>query len=125
VPVVEPLKKLPQNLFDPGFAVYFDSNKDELKDGAHARLKSFVQQIEGGDYLGVNIKGHADVTGPEVINKALSINRANRVQKFLEYHGVQNCQVVSEGFSSKFPVQSNSTSEGRKMNRRVELTLYK
>ena len=46
-------------------------------------------------------------------------------QKFLKSQGVSSSQIKTiDGQGSKNPVADNSTAEGRKQNRRVEVYMY-
>jgi len=71
----------------------------------------------------VAIFGHTDSTGSDAINNPLSVNRAKAVETKLKSLGVTNIKRV-EGQGSTNPVADNSTAEGRKQNRRVEVYMY-
>ena len=52
-------------------------------------------------------------------------NRAQSVSKFLKSQGVASAQIKTiDGQGSTNPVADNSTAEGRKQNRRVEVYMY-
>ncbi len=71
------------------------------------------------------IYGHTDNTGSDAINQPLSVSRANSVSNYLKSCGVSASQIKSvEGQGSSNPVADNSTVEGRKQNRRVEVYMY-
>jgi outer membrane protein OmpA-like peptidoglycan-associated protein len=73
----------------------------------------------------VAIYGHTDNTGSDAINNPLSVNRANSVSNYLKSLGVPAAQIKSvNGMGSASPVADNSTAEGRKQNRRVEVYMY-
>jgi outer membrane protein OmpA-like peptidoglycan-associated protein len=46
------------------------------------------------------------------------------VLEYLAGKGVSRDRLVSEGFSSSRPVQSNATESGREANRRVEFVVH-
>lgn len=69
------------------------------------------------------VAGHADSTGNDGINDPLSRNRAAAVGDYLISEGVNPSLIQTQGFGSHRPVQSNDTVEGRRQNRRVEITL--
>jgi len=52
---------------------------------------------------------------------ALSLRRAEAVKAFLVKEGVPADKIVTEGFGESQPTASNTTSEGRSRNRRVEV----
>ena len=68
----------------------------------------------------VAIYGHTDNTGSAAVNEKLSLQRAQSVADFLKGKGMENKMTV-EGKSFNEPVADNSTAEGRKQNRRVEV----
>jgi chemotaxis protein MotB len=56
-------------------------------------------------------------------NQELSQKRADAVMQYLVSQGVRPDLVQAKGFGDADPVASNATAEGRKQNRRVELSL--
>ncbi len=109
--------------FDSG--VLFATNKYDLNSAAKANLSDFAKVLREYSDADVAIYGHTDSTGSDAINNPLSVNRANAVADYLMSLGVSASQIKSvEGFGSKEPVADNSTVEGRKANRRVEIYMY-
>ncbi|WP_235937088.1 TolC family outer membrane protein [Vreelandella azerica] len=91
---------------------------------ARSELMQLVDQIRGREDLGrIYIAGHADTTGNDAINEPLSRRRAESVANFLIQQGVNGSLIQTEGFGSRQPVASNDTAQGRRQNRRVEVTL--
>jgi outer membrane protein OmpA-like peptidoglycan-associated protein len=68
----------------------------------------------------VTVEGHTDNRGDAKGNKRLSEQRAASVVKWLVSHGVGQEKLSSIGYGQERPLDSNSTEEGRKNNRRVE-----
>ncbi len=56
-------------------------------------------------------------------NQTLSEQRAAAVRDFLITQGVSANNAMAEGFGPQNPIASNSTPEGRQMNRRVDLVV--
>jgi OOP family OmpA-OmpF porin len=71
----------------------------------------------------VRIEGHSDNRGGAAHNKKLSEGRAASVLGWLVQHGIESGRLASEGFGQATPIDSNRTEEGRRNNRRVELTV--
>jgi outer membrane protein OmpA-like peptidoglycan-associated protein len=71
----------------------------------------------------VRVEGHTDNTGNPAANKKLSAARAASVVKWLVKNGIDAARLKSEGFGQERPLDSNSTDEGRRNNRRVELNV--
>lgn len=98
--------------------------------------KSSLNAQEAGPYLdriaylvktksdkAIALEGHADNVGAMDANQKLSDERAAEVGKALVARGVPEQRIRSAGFSSRRPVASNTTPDGRRLNRRVELVL--
>jgi len=73
------------------------------------------------EILRVRVEGHTDSTGAAAPNKKLSGDRAAGVVKWLVAHGIAADRLTSQGLGAERPIDSNTTADGRKNNRRVEL----
>ncbi|MGJ8669509.1 MAG: cupredoxin domain-containing protein, partial [Oceanococcus sp.] len=71
----------------------------------------------------VAIKGHTDAVGDADYNQRLSLQRATAVRDFLITAGINPAQLESQGLGESAPMANNETTEGRRLNRRVELAL--
>ncbi|WP_111415308.1 TolC family outer membrane protein [Billgrantia lactosivorans] len=102
----------------------FAVNSAELGPDARQELTELAGQIrERDDLARVFIAGHADSTGSDAINDPLSQRRADSVAEYLAEQGVDSGLIQTRGYGSRQPVASNDTVEGRRQNRRVEVTL--
>lgn len=109
--------------FDSG--ILFQTNKADLSANAKNSLAQFAQVLNNNKDMDIAIIGHTDNTGTDAINQPLSVSRANSVNNYLKSCGVSAAQIKSvEGQGSTNPVADNSTAEGRKQNRRVEVYMY-
>lgn len=109
--------------FDSG--ILFATGKADLSLSAKNSLAKFATVLNNNKDCDVSIIGHTDSTGSDAINQPLSVSRANSVSNYLRSCGVSAAQLKSvEGQGSSNPVADNSTAEGRKLNRRVEVYMY-
>ena len=109
--------------FDSG--ILFATNKADLNATSKASLTQFAEVLQENKDMDIAIFGHTDNTGTDAVNNPLSKNRAQSVSKFLKSQGVASSQIKTiDGQGSKNPVADNSTAEGRKQNRRVEVYMY-
>jgi outer membrane protein OmpA-like peptidoglycan-associated protein len=109
--------------FDSG--ILFATNKADLNATSKASLTQFAEVLKENRDMDIAIIGHTDTTGNDAINNPLSKNRAQSVSKFLKSQGVASAQIKTiDGQGSTNPVADNSTAEGRKQNRRVEVYMY-
>ena len=109
--------------FDSG--ILFATNKADLNIDAKNSLAKFATVLNTNADCDIAIIGHTDNTGSDAINQPLSVKRATSVSDYLKSCGVKTAQIKSvEGQGSGNPVADNSTAEGRKQNRRVEVYMY-
>ena len=109
--------------FDSG--ILFATGKADLSQSAKNSPAQFAKVLNENKDCDVAIFGHTDSTGSDAINQPLSVSRANSVNNYLKSCGVSAAQIKSvEGLGSSNPVADNSTAEGRKQNRRVEVYMY-
>lgn len=102
----------------------FEINSAALSDDARGALDALAADIRRMDNLArVFIAGHADITGSDAINDPLSQARADSVAGYLVQQGVDRSLIETRGYGSRQPVASNASVEGRRQNRRVEVTL--
>ena len=107
--------------FDSG--ILFKTNSSTLDASANSCISQIANVLKENSDVDVAIFGHTDNTGTDAINDPLSLKRAQAVQSKLKGLGVKNIKRV-EGQGSKNPVADNSTAEGKKQNRRVEVYMY-
>ena len=103
--------------------VLFDLNQATLKPGARVRLAKVAGIIQAYPDLKLQIEGYTDSTGTLEHNQGLSERRAAAVRDFLTMQGVSPNNVFAQGLGPANPVASNSTPQGRQMNRRVDLVV--
>ena len=104
--------------------VLFASGKAVPRPGAETELAKVADLIRAHDGARVVIEGHTDHVGSDEVNQALSEQRAAAVGSYLAAAGgMESITFISRGYGEKRPVASNETSEGRQLNRRVEITV--
>jgi outer membrane protein OmpA-like peptidoglycan-associated protein len=101
--------------------VLFDSGQYTLKPVARERLARISGIVLAYPDLRLEIEGHTDSVGSEEFNQSLSEKRAASVRDYLVDAGVPIANVIARGFGKTRPVADNTSSEGRKLNRRVEM----
>ena len=102
--------------FPPNSPELTDAEKDKLE-----RIAGILKQFPERDFL---VTGHTARVGEEKTSQALSEQRAMAVADFLILKGAcDKTRVVTQGKGSMEPAADNATEEGRKHNRRVEITI--
>lgn len=101
----------------------FATGKANLSASAQTALAKFAAQMSTSDMVNaaIQIKGHTDNTGSAAVNEKLSKQRAEAVGTLLKGKGISASRLFEEGCSFNEPVADNSTTAGRKQNRRVEV----
>jgi outer membrane protein OmpA-like peptidoglycan-associated protein len=107
--------------FDSG--ILFATNSSTLTAESANCISQIADVLNQNKDVDVAIFGHTDSTGNDAINDPLSLKRAQAVESSLKAKGVSTIKRV-EGQGSHNPVADNSTAEGKKQNRRVEVYMY-
>lgn len=72
-------------------------------------------------YHPIEVSGHTCTIGSERSNQVLSERRAAAVKQYLVRKGVPSTMITTRGYGELQPKFDNSTDEGRRLNRRVEI----
>jgi outer membrane protein OmpA-like peptidoglycan-associated protein len=107
-----------------GGELLFETNKSTLRSEHFATLNPIVDYLRLHSERSVKISGHTDTTGNEAHNLSLSKKRADVVAEYLVGNGIAVNRVETFGLGSANPIAENSTEQGKKKNRRVELLIY-
>lgn len=114
---------------DEGIMVTLDSdvsfaiNSSYLNEGAKLELDKFAKALEPYPTVTLLVEGHTDATGTAEYNLHLSEKRARSVRDYLVSKGIAESRFTVKGHGQSQPVAPNNTAEGRKKNRRVEITI--
>jgi OOP family OmpA-OmpF porin len=101
--------------------VLFAPDQAELTTEAMRKLYPLVTLLKEHPKRSIRIAGYTDSRGLESYNLDLSQRRADAVRDFLIENGVAPSRIVARGYGEAAPVASNTTSIGRRENRRVEV----
>src|SRR5579875_3077812 len=104
--------------------VLFALDKSTLTPEDQQRLDELVQTVKSLKHYAIQIQGFTDNTGPKQFNLRLSQHRAEAVVRYLTLKGnIPLVKIYSLGYGEAAPAAPNSTLKGRKLNRRVEVTV--
>lgn len=104
-------------------SVYFDTDQSELKPEARQTLERLFVQIDRMPDFDISIEAYTDDRGTADYNKALAERRAGAVQTFLATRGYQPRRVVITPVGISSQQRGKSTTENRRLNRRVDVTV--
>jgi chemotaxis protein MotB len=107
--------------------LFFDSGRAALKDQGKEVLKRVGEVLKGYDNKVIRVVGHTDnvpiSTSQFPSNWELSAARATTVVRFLQGAGVPPERMTASGRGEFSPIAANDDADGRRKNRRIEITL--
>ncbi len=102
--------------FLPDSAVLRESEKEKLR-----KIGGILESYSERDVL---ITGHTALAGTPQGRQTLSEQRAKAVGNYLLTLGAKEAdEIITRGMASREPIADNSTPEGMRKNRRVEITI--
>ncbi len=110
------------NLIMPG-NITFATNSADINSSFYPVLDSVALVLTEFDKTVVVVAGHTDSDGSDALNETLSRNRASSVSNYLISQKILPARFEIIGFGERQPIASNTTAEGKQLNRRVEITL--
>lgn len=105
--------------------ILFDSGNYSFKQDAYPILVEIVKIMKQHPNAQFKLEGYTDSTGPSAMNLSLSQNRINAVRDYLVENGIPSTSILTEAYGESNPIAPNTTREGRRQNRRVEVVRIK
>ncbi|MDR3184288.1 MAG: OmpA family protein [Prevotellaceae bacterium] len=101
--------------------VEYELEKYEFPSSSQRSLDELAATLKEYPNVKIEVVGHTDDSGPESFNKELSLKRADIVKNYLVKKGIDAARITTKGMAAAQSVASNTTLEGRRKNRRVEV----
>ncbi|MGW5457415.1 OmpA family protein [Streptomyces sp. NPDC003996] len=103
--------------------VLFSKDSAKLSEESKGRIATIAEEIKKQNATRVRVFGFTDNLGSSAHGDVLSRQRANAVQAVLD-QDLNDPNVLFEvrGYGEQYPIADNSTEEGRRKNRRVEVS---
>ena len=108
--------------FDSG--ILFNVNSSDLQTDAKTNIESLAKILNKYPDTNILVEGHTDSTGSTEYNQKLSERRAEAVANYTKGFNVQGSRFTTVGYGESQPIASNTTTEGRHQNRRVEIAIF-
>lgn len=105
--------------------IFFDFDRYQLLPASFYELDKVSTMMQQYPKLCIEISGHTDNAGSDKYNQTLSEQRARSVFEYLYKSGIDLSRMTFVGYGSKKPIADNNLSEGRQINRRVEIKIVK
>ena len=114
----------PNNSIGDSATIQFGMNKTTISPEELSKLKAFYAKIKGKNGR-IVIEGHSDSDGDAAANFKISGDRALIVKAMLHRLELsKDFDVKIAGLSDTKPIADNTTEEGRKLNRRADITFF-
>ena len=107
----------------PSFMVFFDWDRSNLSAQALNTIKQAANAFKTKGNARITATGHADRSGPENYNMALSLRRANAVKDALVREGVPATAISVVGRGEANPLVPTADGVREPQNRRVEIVI--
>ncbi|MEM7104740.1 MAG: OmpA family protein [Bacteroidota bacterium] len=101
--------------------VYFETSSSTLRISSYPQLDEVVKWLLANPDVTIKVNGHTDSVGNAYSNLALSNRRAEAVMLYFIAKGVSGKRIDVQGFGELKPISDNTTQDGRRKNRRVEI----
>jgi outer membrane protein OmpA-like peptidoglycan-associated protein len=103
--------------------ILFQSGSARMTDESMASLGELATDLQFCPDTAVYVEGHTDADGPDDLNLALSVARAEAVVDALVGLGVGYQRLYAVGYGESLPIADNETAAGKRANRRIVFTI--
>lgn len=104
-------------------SILFQSGAALIAAESEAALDELALDLAACPDAIVHIEGHTDADGDEGLNMALSVARAEAVVNALVSRGVTPARLYAVGYGETAPIGDNETAQGKRLNRRIVVTV--
>ena len=127
--VVKEIKeKKPVVISDDAFSetiILYISNSGQLMPETKGKLNRIISNMKARPEVKIKVEGHSDNEGTFRNNLKVSRIRAMKVLRYLYRYGIPERRIIAIAHGETRPAATNKTPEGRKLNRRVEISIVK
>ena len=114
----------PQPARPANFMVFFDWDRSNITPQAHETIEQAANMHRAMGNAPISVVGHADKSGPNNYNMALSMRRANAVKDTLVREGVNQQAIQVAGRGEEQPLVQTADGVREPQNRRVEIQMH-
>jgi outer membrane protein OmpA-like peptidoglycan-associated protein len=100
--------------------VLFETGTPVIRSVSFDVLNTVVLVLREHPEITLEVQAHTDSLGNDRRNLELSREQAGSVVAYLVQNGIDAPRLTSQGYGETRPIESNQTSQGRNINRRVE-----
>jgi peptidoglycan-associated lipoprotein len=121
---VESFKPVLDNLNKKLKAIYFDTDKFEIRSNQIPSLNTDLAVLKGYPQLFIILGGHTDERGGINYNLELSEKRANAIKSFLTAQGIDPQKITIYAYGKEFPAATGHNESSWWQNRRVDIKIW-
>jgi outer membrane protein OmpA-like peptidoglycan-associated protein len=99
------------------------SEATQLTGELKSYLDAVAKYLQENPSAEIRVVGHSDNIGTAEENQRRSVIRKDRVVRYLLAKGINRYRILDRGEGDRKPIADTRTAEGRKKNRRVEITI--
>ncbi len=103
--------------------IEFEPSSSDLTETASQTMDLIAAELLNCRRTSIEIGGHTDSQGREVMNLSLSQQRADAILAALQQRRILTRNITAKGYGESQPIADNGTEEGREINRRIEFKL--
>lgn len=103
--------------------ITFAPSSTDIEEDAMTTIDSISELLRDCQTVEIEIGGHTDSQGREIMNQQLSQARADAVLNAIMARRVLISHLTARGYGETQPIADNSTEAGREANRRIEFRL--
>ncbi len=103
--------------------ITFAPSSTDFEDEAVETIDAIAEILRDCQTVQIEIGGHTDSQGREVMNEQLSQARADAVLNAIMARRVLVSNLTAQGYGESQPIADNDTEAGREANRRIEFRL--
>lgn len=104
--------------------ITFAPSSTDIEAEAMATIDAIADILRDCQNVEIEIGGHTDSQGREVMNQQLSQARADAVLNAIMARRVLVSNLTAKGYGESRPIADNDTEAGREANRRIEFQLF-
>ncbi len=104
---------------------FFFPDSSHLNGQYYGTLNAIRDYISLFDVETVKVGGYSDNCGDPLRALALSRQQAQNIAAYLKNQAIKAPIIYSTGYGCTFPIADNRRTDGRAMNRRIQITFYR
>lgn len=103
--------------------ITFAPSSSDIEPDAQVTIDKVAEILKDCQHAEIEIGGHTDSQGREIMNEQLSQARADAVLNAIMARRILVSNLSARGYGESQPIADNDTEEGREANRRIEFRL--